>query len=518
MVWTLLVALAIVVVTIGVEKLTNRALPVAAWIPFVVAFDLAVVVSAAIALFTGPNRLDAAVAIDRKYQLNERLSTALSLSDDLRDTPAGSALMKDAIRRVSDLDVTTEFGLRLPRLAWVPLIPGVLAVALLLVPPLAQLKAQAKIADKIDKKLVVEQTKALGKKIAEQRKEMDKTKFPEADKILAQIEKATDDLTKAPPAQKDKALVELNKLTDALKDRRKQLGSPEQINRQLQQLKDLSNQGPADQFAKDLAKGDYMKAAQELKKLQEKMASGKMSESEKKALKEQVAEMARQLQKLANLDERRKQLEEARKNGGLSEQEFQREMAKLDEQAKNLQKLQKLAQQLSQAQEHMAKGDMKKAAEAMGMSREQLSEMAKNLQELESLDSALAELQDAKNGMTGDGLNQLGDAMENFGLGRERRNGQSGLGRGRGQGDRPEAPDKTAEYTTKVKQQIGKGKAVVEGTAPSNTPVKGLSQIDVQGEIETSTGNLADALTNQKVPRKIEKHIRVYFDQINKGK
>ena len=43
------------------------------------------------------------------------------------------------------------------------------------------------------------------KKIASQRKEIDKTKFPEADKLLAQIEKTADDLAKAPPAQKDKA-------------------------------------------------------------------------------------------------------------------------------------------------------------------------------------------------------------------------------------------------------------------------------------------------------------------------
>ena len=56
-------------------------------------------------------------------------------------------------------------------------------------------------------------------------------------------------------------MVELNSLTDALKERQKQLGSPEQVNRQLQQLKEMGNQGPADQFAKDLARGDFKKAA-----------------------------------------------------------------------------------------------------------------------------------------------------------------------------------------------------------------------------------------------------------------
>jgi len=520
LVWSWGGALALVAVALVVEKTTNRTLPGPDWMPFAVAGGLGLLVAGAVAALGGPSRIDAAVAIDRAFHLNERLSTALTLPPDLLESSAGRALLADAVRHVADLDVRPAFGPRLPRLAWVPLIPAGLAVALLFVPELSQLRAQAKSADRpLDKKVVTEQTKALGKKIASQRQEMDKTKFPEADKILAQIEKATDELAKAPPAKKDKALVELNKLTDALKDRQKQLGSPEQINRQLQQLKDLSNTGPADQFGKDLAKGDFLKAANELKKLQEKLKSGKLSEPEKKALKEQLGEMAKQLEKIAGLDQRKKQLEEARKNGGLSEQQFQQEMAKLNEQAKSLQKLAQMAGKLNEAQEALQKGDTKKAAESLGMTEQQLSEMAKNLQELESLDSALADLQDAKNGMTGDNMNALGESLNGLGMGNgNRRNGQNGMGRGRGAGDRPEAPDQTSEYTTKVRQQLRKGKAFADGTAPPSTPIKGQSVIDVQGEIAAASGNAADALTNQKVPRNIEKHIRGYFDQINKGK
>jgi hypothetical protein len=143
--------------------------------------------------------------------------------------------------------------------------------------------------------------------------------------------------------------------------------------------------------------------------------------------------------------------------------------------------------------------------------------MANQLQELESLDSAMADLQDAKNGMTGDGMNQLGDSymMGNM----NNRPGQGrGLGRGRGQGDRPEAPDNTSTYTARVKQQFRKGRAVLEGFSRSNNPLKGESVIDIQGEVENSRGLSAEALSNQKVPKNVEKHIRGYFDQINKGK
>ena len=48
--------------------------------------------------------------------------------------------------------------------------------------------------------------------------------------------------------------------------------------------------------------------------------------------------------------------------------------------------------------------------------------------------------------------------------------------------------------------------------------VKGHSVLEVQAEMATASGNTADALLEpEKVPRNVEKHIRGYFDQINKG-
>jgi hypothetical protein len=121
--------------------------------------------------------------------------------------------------------------------------------------------------------------------------------------------------------------------------------------------------------------------------------------------------------------------------------------------------------------------------------------------------------------MTGDGMNQLGDSLGSLGMNTSGNNGQNnGMGRGRGEGDRPEAPDATAAYNTKVKQQLGKGKAVMEGFAPPSASMKGQSVIDIQGDVEAAEGLSAEALTNQKIPRNIQKHVRGYFDQINKGR
>jgi hypothetical protein len=517
LVWSLGGMLLVLAVVLAVSKGLSRPLPGPVWAPFALAGGAGLLLAGLVALTSGPSRVDAAVAIDRVFHLNERLSTALTLLPELRESPAGRALMADAIRHVLDLDIAAEFGPRVPRRAWVPLVPAALLIGILLVPEWAQTRASSRSSPASDKRVIADQTKLLLKKVSSQRKELDKSQFAEADKLLADVEKAADNLAKAPPGKKDQALVELNKLSDALKEREKQLGSPEQVRRQLQQLKDMASTGPADDFARNLARGDFEKAAQELKKLQEKLLSGKLTEAEKKALQDQVQQMAQQLTKLANLDERKKQLEQALKNGGLSKEQFEREMAKLDDQAKNLQKLKQLASRLAQAQQQLDKGNMQKAAEALGMSQQQLEEMARQLQEIESLDSALADLQDAKNGMTGDSMNQLGESLGQYGN-MNSRAGQNGLGRGRGRGDRPEAPDATALYNTKVSQQFKKGKAVIEGTSPFNRPMKGLSRIDVQGEIDAAEGLSAEALTNQKIPKNVEKHIRGYFDQINKGR
>ncbi len=525
LVWSLAGALALATVVLAVERLGGVAIPGPAWWPFAAGLALAVAVSVVLAITRGPNPTDAAVALDRAFGLNERLSTAITLPEELRETPAGQALIADAIRHVNDLDVASRFGLTLPKRAWIPLIPLAIAGMVLIGPEWSKRVAAARSPDvaaaETEKKAVTKQGTALARKAAERRQGMDKEKFAEAERLLAQVEKAANDLAKAPPAKKDQAMVELNKLTDALKDRQKQLGSPEQVNRQLQQLKQMANDGPGDQFAKDLAKGDFAKAAEELKQIREKLASGKMTEKEKEALKRQVADMAKQLEKLANLDKRKEQLAEAKKNGGLSQEQFDKEMAKLNEQAKGLENLKKMAAQLDQAQKAMAAGDTKKAAEALGMSEQKLSRMAKDLQEMQSLEGALADLQDAKSGMSGeggeDGGNQFGDGFNQLGQGSRMTKGEGRGGPGRGDGPRAEAPDNVANYNTRTKNQYGKGSVMIEGTAPPTAQTKGTSQITIQGEVEAaSAATSSDALTNQKIPKSVEKHIRGYFDQINK--
>ncbi len=517
--WSALLLLA--AAGIGLEKLGALSIPGPVWLPFAIAGGLGVAVAGLLAMVKGPNRLEAAVAVDRAFELNERLSTALSLPLDLQGTPAGLAVLEDARRNASRLDVGSRFGLRVPRRAWLPLIPAAMALALVFVPEWTRhmAKATSRQAQAETKQAISRQAQALGRTIAQSRKAMENPEFAEASKLLAEIEKKAEELTKSPPAEREQALVELNKLTDALKDRQRELGSAQQIAKQLQQLKDLATTGPADTFAKEMARSDFQKAAEELKKIQEKLTSGQMSESEKKKLEQQIGQMKEQLERMANMEERKKQLEEALRSGALSQQQFEQEMDRLNQQAQNMRQLQSLAQQLGQAQQAMRQGDLSQAANSLGMSQEELQELARQATELQTLDDALADLQDARAGMCeGGGMNQMGQGLGGMGLGQSNRRGQGqGLGRGRGAGDRPEAPDDVSFHGTKTNQQYGKGKAVITGFAPPRGVTKGESLLDVQEELEASGTAAAEALSNQRVPNNVKKHVLGYFDQLRKG-
>ena len=528
LVWCLTASLSVLALAISFERLGLQGLPAQRWVPLVVAIGTAFLFALVVAWLRVPNPVDAAVALDHQFGLHERVSTALSLPSELRQTPVGQAVFHDAIRSVQNLDLGSRFRLKRPRFFWLPVLPALVAVGVMLIPdavlPLGTSQGATARPPGVETKKAVDQAlKAVAQNLAKQR-ESKQLEASASEKVLAELQKAVEDMSTKPAADKQQTLVALNKLADSVQERRKQMASTEQMSRQLQQLKEMAG-GPAEDFASDLAKGDFSKAAEDLKKLQEKLASGALSEQEKKELSKQLGDIQKQLDKMAGLEERKKQLEEARKKGLISEQQYQEQKQKIDDQAKGMKSLQNLAQKLSDAQSQMASGDPQKAAEALKQAESELRDMASKSSELESLDAAMADLQEAKDSMNGDdrgqpgdGKNSLGQALEGMsGLdGMGNRPGQ-GMGRGRGQGDRAEAPDKTAGYDSKVKQQITKGKAVLGGFADPSKQIRGESVLEIQGNVEAAAISASEALTDQKIPKNFKKHVQSYFDQVRTG-
>ena len=89
LVWSWAIGLAIVAGVIAGEKLLDRSLPGPDWVPFAVAGALGLLVAAGFAVVLRPEPAGRRRGDRPGVPLNERLSSALTLPEDLRQTPAG---------------------------------------------------------------------------------------------------------------------------------------------------------------------------------------------------------------------------------------------------------------------------------------------------------------------------------------------------------------------------------------------------------------------------------------------
>ena len=75
------------------------------------------VLAVVLAVLATPSRVAAALALDERFNLKERVTTTLMLSEAERALPAGHALVADVQSRIGSLRVRDRFPLRIPWLA-----------------------------------------------------------------------------------------------------------------------------------------------------------------------------------------------------------------------------------------------------------------------------------------------------------------------------------------------------------------------------------------------------------------
>src|SRR5262249_22013066 len=86
------------------------------WLRWAVAGGLvgvATVLAVALAVVRAPSKLAAALFLDEKFALKERVTTSLTLSPEEAATPAGQALLADVNQRLAQLDVGSRFPVRM---------------------------------------------------------------------------------------------------------------------------------------------------------------------------------------------------------------------------------------------------------------------------------------------------------------------------------------------------------------------------------------------------------------------
>jgi hypothetical protein len=478
--------------------------------------------------------LNAAMEIDRRFGLKERVSSTLTLDTDQLESPAGAALVRDAVDRVKKLDVEGRFALQVR--PWQPLTALSLAtVAVLLVllvdPAVRDNPVQAE-TDAVDPQ-VKRSTEALKRKLAQQRKRAAEEGLKDLEAPLTKLEQEIDKLSKADSLDKKKALLKINDLADQLEKRRKALGGVDQIRKQLQGLK-TSRGGPGDQLAKALKSGDFKKAIDEIKKLQERLKDGKLNEKQQQQLAEQMNQMRRKMQGVADAHAQaqkqlQKQIDQARQQGETQQADkLQRKLDKLKQQAPQMDILRQMAEKLGNCEQCLRQGqqgDAQSQAQAQAQAAEQMASLADELKQLqqdaaamELLDESLQQIADAKESMSckqcgGAGCKACqGLAQGGQGQGKGDRPG-NGMGEGQGQGARPEADDEVAHRDSRIRLKVRKGRFVRKGEA-GGPNAKGKIQQDIQAEFDQALSSEDNPLTDQTLSKKHRENAQQYFDAL----
>lgn len=473
--------------------------------------------------------LDAAIEIDHRFGLKERVSSALALSADEQESAAGQALVADASRRIEGLDVGDRFGVRPGRRSLLPLVPAAIAllVATLLQDRAAEDAAAAQAAALAEQQQVKQSTEVLRRRVAKKREEAMDKGLKDAEDLFKKLEDGTKKLGDKKEVDREKAMVKLNDLARDLEKRRDHLAGNERLKQQLAQMKDI-DQGPADRLADAMRKGDMKKALDELRKLQDQLKNNELDKDAAQQLAQQLKQMKDKLAQAADahkqaMDQLAQQLEDAKKAGNAAKaNELQKQLDKLAQQAPAMDALKKIAQQMDQASKDLKNGQGQKAADSLDQIAQDLKAMKQQADEAAMLDDMLDQIAQAKDSMAckncgGAGCEKCRGAGWQQGLNGGQGEGDGdGLGKGQGHGARPEEKTDTAAYDSRVRQNVGKGAATVTDLVDGPN-VKGNVLEEVKAEIEAARREKADPLTGERLPRTHREHAREYFDAFRKG-
>lgn len=483
------------------------------WICTLVGLGVGLLFAFAWTWLRGRTEMEAAVEIDRRYGLKERIASSLSLTPTDAETPAGQALLKDAVRAVGRIDVDDKFKMRFQRRPWLPLVPALLVFALTMF--VDNQVAQSTVSPnptEITKEQQEEAAKKLRERMTKRRKEAAEKGLKDAEGLFKELEKQTENMVKAKDTNRKQNLVKINDLAKQLEKRREQLGGGKQMQKQMQKLNNM-NKGPADKMVDAMKKGDWKAAQQELEKLRDKIKDGKLDKQAKQALQKQLKQIQEKLNeaKAAReqaMEDLKKQIEQQKQQGNLSKAgELQDKLDQMQQKQQQAKKIDQLAQQMGECQNCMKNGDGKGAADAIEKMMQQMDQMQQEMDEGEMLDMAMDQLEMAKADM---GCKQCegggGGAGDKF----SEKPG-NGMGAGRGFGPRPDEKNDVAFRDSRVRAKIGRGSAVIAGEA-DGANFRGQVVESIKEQMATDASKPADPLVVEQLPKSRREHAEEYFN------
>lgn len=495
----------------------------------------AAVASAALwALITRPRGVAVARAVDEAAGLRESLSTAW-LHEQATD-PWSAAVRTDADRRASAVDVRAALPLAIGKLWRVPPIAAAAVALIWVVLPATspdifgwlereQQQAQAE-QEMEDAQVAIKVAEEIAQKVAE------KTGQP-----LDQFNPDQNPEMQTPQALRMAALDKLTQAEQALReevengDRAKQL---EAMRRELSRMKQ-PGPGPASELARELARGDFAAAKQQLEALAQQIDSGELDEATRQQLAEQLKNMQDQLEQIA---QDRSSLEQALQQAGMDQQQAQQLAQQLAQNANNPQQMQQMMQQAMQQMQNLTPAQkqqlmqqaqqMAQACQACQGMGEKMGQMAAACQnpgqggagQASSGMLSQMEMMQMEQMAAQAMLNQTQQQMQKMGGMKSFMSGGSGSGPMAGVGSNHATGDETApveieRQAQRTPTQLGEGPIVAERLVYGEL-VRGESVAQFSSAVQAASTGVAEAIEDNVVPIEWQESLQSYFGRLQK--
>ncbi|MCI0455938.1 MAG: hypothetical protein L0Z62_03025 [Gemmataceae bacterium] len=485
------------------------------WVRWAVGGAAAIVatgLAVALTCLTAPTRLGAALELDRRFQLRERVTTLLSLGAGQEDCPAARALLDDVTRHVSGKDVPARFPLRL---SWSAVAVPVAAVVLGLVAFFYDPSFGTSVAGAEESKLT-NNPKEIQEKLDELKKALARERAQDElkSKELEDLEKALEKLLKQPLDPNNKEQVrdlvqQMRPLEEKIKDRLADLKARADKGKDLKdRLKELgaldpkgAKEGPGKDFEKALAEGKLDKAAEELERLRKKLDEDKLNTKEREQLEQQFRDLQERLKRLADLEDLKERLQKALNNKELLPEEFDQRMQDLLDNAPDLQDLKDLADRLGECLKCLQKGDKANLGKHLKGLKGKLMAL-----DPEARDKALKDLEKNKDAVCAACDAMLLGLMNKDGLGQGPKAGrQRPMGKDGPVGQKA-TPQRAADFKDDAPLRIT---GFTKGGTFTRIPAR-----DVGGAFRQAVQDAPSAIERQRVPPDAADLLKGYYENL----
>lgn len=539
--WTTFLALLVALVAIAAPKVWRLDIALShgwalLWTSGALVAGLFAAVVGALWRHRGP--LDAALEIDSRFGLKERVSSAFSLSAEQRDTAAGQLVWEDAQRQVAGLDIGERFRSRVGWPIALPLATLLILVCVMRFVPDAA-GPQAAAADPANQEELQQVRNAvedLRRRLAARKTLAETQDQKTTETLITHVQRNVDELARQDQDRKQ-TLVKLNHLAQELAERRQDVEAGQRTRDLLRQLS-AAQHGSNDRVTQALKRGDVQAAGEELRKLSDQLKGDGLTAPEMQQLAEQMRGLEQPLQQMlgtrSELAEKQSQLQQRMEQlqgegrvadaGALQHQldQLQKRLDDLDRQQPQLSQLQKLADKIGESARRLQDGNSQQSAAQLDQMADQLQNLQRQLQDLDAIDQMMRQIAEAKNSMHcqqcgGKGCAACQNDAPAMALPSGERHGgtERSAASGLAGNDLPHEELNTTSADSTVSATPGPGPVTRVGAAPGANVV-GPTRAQVQDEIAGAFAEDPVPLTNQQLPRRERNQAREYFELLRK--